>query len=169
MSSCGGVSSSNNAASCGTDSGCPAPSRAASKIRFICAISGMCRSFAGGGQRLEVNGSERDFLNDFDQVLFGELEQRKERDDDAETAFAGLEQRFEAMESAVPEPPQYFTHAMAHAQCLALDRMAAVQLGALQHVLEREQKLAQLDRRRQTNHVAIGNERARDGEIAIET
>jgi len=84
-------------------------------------------------------------------------------------ALGGVEKRPEAVERAVAEAVQHLGHALAHAQRVALDRVAAEQLGALEHVVQGQQHLAQFDRRRQFDRRAIRYEGIGRGRIAIQT
>src|SRR5690606_2473751 len=68
---------------------------------------------AGQGQRLDVDRRQRRLLHHVEQTLLGQLEDREEGHDHAQTPLAGLEQLLEAVEGAVPEPLQQFAHALA--------------------------------------------------------
>src|SRR3546814_7382000 len=84
----------------------------------------------------------------FRSALLGQFENGQERDHHAEPAFARLEQRLEAVEAAVLQPREQLAHALAHAERVAFDRVAGEQLGALEHVVQGQQHLAQVHRRR---------------------
>jgi hypothetical protein len=100
-------------------------------------------------------------------VFLRQLQQCEERHHHAEPALARLEQRFEAMECTVLQSRQQFAHALAHAQRVALDRVLGEQLRALEHVVQRQQHLAQVDRRRQLDRRPIRHERTGRRRVAI--
>ena len=98
---------------------------------------------------------QRCVLDDVQQLLLGQLEHGQEGHQHAQAAFLGGEQRLEAVEAAVVQPLQHLAHALADAQRLAPDGVAAEQLGPAQHVVQGQQHLAQVHRRRQADGLAV--------------
>src|SRR3546814_6690086 len=66
-----------------------------------------------------------------------------------------------------PYTARFRSHALAPAARVALDRVAGEQIGALEHVVQGQQHLAQVHRRRQPHAGPVGHERRGRRGIAI--
>jgi hypothetical protein len=121
-----------------------------------------------GGQRLDVDRRQRRFLHDLEQLFLRQLEDGQEGHHHAQLAFLGIEQAFEAVELAVTQLRQHLAHALADTQGFALDRVVGEQLGALEHVAQGQQHLAQVHRRRHLDRGALGHVGVHDRGVAVQ-